>query len=87
MTVVKFRRQGPGLATVAARRRGVQDRAVLAGIEMTPTPPRLMIVRHALLAALRAVPGDVRPVSTSSWCRARSWGQKDNERFTGLGLF
>ncbi len=40
----------------------MQDRAVLAGIEVTPAALGLMIVQHALVAALRALPPQVRRV-------------------------
>ena len=61
------RRPGPGqlhrrramLGTIAARRGGGQDRAVLAGSEVTPAPLGLMIER-ALAAALATPPGDAR---------------------------
>ena len=39
---------------------GVQDRAVLAGIEVAPAPLGLMIVQRALAAALAAPPADAR---------------------------
>ena len=48
------------LGTIAARRGGAQDRAILAGIEVTPAPLWLMIVQRALAAALAAPPGDAR---------------------------
>lgn len=41
---------------VAARRLSVQNRAELAGVEMPPTPFRLMVVERACRAALRASP-------------------------------
>jgi hypothetical protein len=44
------------LGTIAAWRRRMQDRAVLASVEMPPLPLRLMIVERATLAALRARP-------------------------------
>ena len=57
-------RLGPGqshdsrtvLGTAVARRPGVQDRAVLAGVEVTPAAFRLMVVKRALGAALRTKP-------------------------------
>ena len=48
------------LGTVAARRVGVQNRVVLAGIEVTPAPLGLMILQRAFAAALAAQPGDAR---------------------------
>jgi hypothetical protein len=44
------------LAALTPRRLGVQDRLVLAGVQVTPPPLRLMIVLPAGLAALRARP-------------------------------
>ena len=40
----------------------MQHCAVLAGIEVTPAPLGLLIVEHALVAALRALPTPVRRV-------------------------
>jgi hypothetical protein len=47
------------LGAVAARRLSVQDRAVLAGVEMTPTALGLMVVEGALGVALRAPPANL----------------------------
>jgi len=44
------------LGAIAARRSSVQNRLVLAGVEMTPTAFGLMIVEGALHVALRAGP-------------------------------
>jgi hypothetical protein len=44
------------LVALTPRRLGVQDRLVLAGVQVTPLPLRLMIVLPARLAALRAQP-------------------------------
>ncbi len=49
-----------GTSRESARRLGVQDRAVLAGIEVTPAPLGLMIVQRTLAATLSALPGDAR---------------------------
>ena len=49
----------PVLGAVAARRPGVQDRAVLTGVEVTPAAFGLMIVECAHGAALAARPADL----------------------------
>ena len=46
----------PVLGAVAARRPGMQNRAVLASVEMTPTALGLMIMEPALGAALGTAP-------------------------------
>src|SRR5579864_427690 len=44
------------LTTIAPWRRGVQDRSILAGVQMPPLPLGLMIVQWAALPALRTRP-------------------------------
>jgi len=56
----QLHRQRPVLGTITARRGGGQNRAALAGIEVTPAPLGLMIVQRALAATLSALPGDAR---------------------------